>query len=373
MSKKIIISVTNDLINDQRIDRISNSLTKAGVEVLLVGRFRKNSSAINIRDYKTLRFKLLVERGFLFYAVYNIRLFIFLLFNRADALLSNDMDTLPANFLAAKFKRIPVYFDSHEYFSEVPEIINRKYVKKIWIFFENLLLPKIKFSYTVCKSIAKIYKDKYHIDSHVIRNLPYKKVDLIQALPEELIPFKDIRKIIYQGSLNIGRGLEMMVETMRFLENTVFIIAGEGDISARLRKKVSENNLSNKVVFLGKIPIYELYRYTVNADLGISLEENLGLNYYYALPNKLFDYIQAQVPVLVSDFPEMSSVVNNFKIGLTTNERSPEKLAAIIQEAFDDRNRYNQWKNNLKEAANELCWENEENKLINLFQLSKLI
>jgi glycosyltransferase involved in cell wall biosynthesis len=373
MSKGVIVSVTNDLESDQRVDRVANTLTKAGIEVLLVGRMLHSSILLKDRNYKTHRFNVLVRNGFLFYATYNIRLFFFLLFRKADALLSNDLDTLPANFFASRLKRIPLFFDSHEYFPEVPELINKKFVKKIWIIIEQFFLPKIKYSYTVCNSIAEIYKEKYNITPFVIRNLPYRKAETTLNKTNSVLKFDNKKIVLYQGSLNIGRGLELMLETMKFLENTMFVIAGEGDISSILHKKVTEKGLKEKVVFLGRIPISELYQYTASADLGISLEENLGLNYYYALPNKLFDYIQAHVPVLVSDFPEMRAIVNKYNIGFSTNETDPEKLAFIIENIFKDQYRYNQWKMNLKQAAVELCWENEEKKLIELFRQTGVI
>jgi glycosyltransferase involved in cell wall biosynthesis len=373
MPKRVIVSVTNDLASDQRVDRVATTLTKAGIDVILVGRKLSCSILLKDRIYSTHLFSLLFRKGFLFYATYNIRLFIFLLFRKADALLSNDLDTLPANFFASRLKRIPLLFDSHEYFPEVPELVKKRIVKKIWVFIEQFFLPRIEYSYTVCDSIAGVYEEKYNIKPFVIRNLPYRKSEKTKNKTNSVLRYDNKKIVFYQGSLNIGRGLELMLEVMKFLKNTVFIIAGEGDISSILREKVSEQGLEEKVVFLGRIPIHDLNKHTSYADLGISLEENMGLNYYYALPNKLFDYIQAHVPVLVSDFPEMSAIVNKYNVGVSTNEKDPEKLAFIIENIFKDQDRYNQWKINLEIAATELCWENEEKKLLELFRLAGLI
>ncbi|MBN2805024.1 MAG: hypothetical protein JXR22_00055, partial [Prolixibacteraceae bacterium] len=119
--------------------------------------------------------------------------------------------------------------------------------------------------------------------------------------------------------------------------------------------------------FLGKVSPEELLKHTLKAHLGISLEESKGLNYYYALPNKLFDYIQARVPVLVSDLPEMASIVNHYRIGKVTNTSDPRQLAAIFEEMLTDLSQRRLWLQNLEKASAELCWENEEHKLMALY------
>ena len=137
---------------------------------------------------------------------------------------------------------------------------------------------------------------------------------------------------------------------------------------------VEKEQLKDKIVFLGRIPHETLHEYTVQADLGFSLEENLGLNYYYSLPNKLFDFIAAGVPLLVSPFPEMEAIVKKYQIGKVVNEApTPKELAKTISEIFSDDSEYDLWKQNTIKAKTELCWEEEEKKLISLFTASGLV
>jgi glycosyltransferase involved in cell wall biosynthesis len=369
--KKIIISVTNDLVADQRVHRVACTLHGEGANVLLVGRFLPESKPIIDRAYPTYRMSLPINKGPLFYACYNLWLFFFLLFHKTDGLVSNDLDTLPANFLASKIKMVPLVFDCHEYFPEVPELVNRPKIKAFWIKIEKLFIPKIKFGYTVCGSIANIYKGKYGVQFSVVRNLPFRKINKNVEPKFKIGGGKKI--IIYQGALNVGRGIELIMDAIQFLNNVVFVIAGDGDIADKLKEKTINEKLGEKVIFLGRMPLDELHQYTVQADLGMSLEENLGLNYHYALPNKLFDYIQAGVPVVVSDFPEMSRIVCEFNIGLAVNERNPEKLAIILNEMLTNEELRLNWKQNLVKASDELCWEKEKHVLVDIYRKAGLL
>ena len=130
-SKSIIVSVSNDLSHDQRVAKVCSSLYSEGYNVLLVGRKLSNSQPI-VRAYKTHRIKLLFKKGFLFYAEFNLRLFFYLLFKNTHVYHSNDLDTLLANWLSAKLRNKKIVYDTHEYFTGVPEIQNKPFIKWSW-------------------------------------------------------------------------------------------------------------------------------------------------------------------------------------------------------------------------------------------------
>lgn len=363
--KRVVVSVTNDLVTDNRVHKVCTSLSSFGFEILLVGRKLINSETI-CRIYPTKRFRLIFNKGPLFYAEYNFRLFFFLLFVRVDIMLSNDLDTLYANYLASKFRNKKLVYDSHEYFTEVPELIGRKRTQNIWKKIERRIVPKIKNAYTVCESLANIYNEKYKVSFKVVRNVPLKIVESFSTIDLAILNSKKV--ILYQGALNIGRGIEKMISAMKYLENSVFVIIGSGDITENLKLLVEKEGVAGKVIFLGRIPFEKLSAYTKLADIGISLEENRGLNYYYSLPNKIFDYIQAGVPVIVSDFPEMKRIIEDYKVGICISENDPEKLAVIIKEILTDEFLQKEWKCNLFKAAEDLCWEKEEKILKKIYE-----
>ncbi|QIA08022.1 glycosyltransferase [Draconibacterium halophilum] len=359
--KQIIVSVTNDLVSDNRVHKVCTSLEKMGFEILLVGRKLKTSPELT-RTYPTHRMHLFFTQGACFYAEYNFRVLLFLLFRKADVLLANDLDALTANYLASKIKRVPLVYDSHEYFTEVPELIDRPRVKKIWEWLESKMLPNLKHCYTVCDSIAAIYHEKYGTAFKVVRNIPVGNVESHKnkkSTQEKII--------LYQGAINIGRGLEQAIKAMHFIDDAQLVIAGDGDIKEQLEELVSTEKLENKVRFTGRLSIGELAKLTPTADLGLSIEEDLGLNYRFALPNKLFDYIHAGVPVLVSNLPEMTAIVEEYNIGEISHSHHPKDLAQSISKALINSDKRIIWMENLMQAAKELTWKNEEKVLKSIF------
>ena len=356
--KRIVISVTNDLTTDQRVEKTCEALSEIGYDVVLVGRKLKTSLPIQ-KNYKTVRFRLLFNKGFLFYAEFNIRLFIFLLFTKKNLLFSNDLDSLLPNYLLSLLQQKTLVFDSHELFSEIPELVTKPRIKNFWLYLEKKLIPKLKNVITVSNSIKNHYLNLYGVSATVVRNIPkIQKID-----PKEFDVNTDEKKIIlYQGAVNIGRGIELMIDTMPLLDKYLFIVIGDGDILKELKEKVKLQNLNNKVKFLGKKSPEELKKLTLSASIGMSLEEDLGLNYRYALPNKVFDYLHANIPVIIADLPEMRALIEKYSIGEILTERSPEVLAKIIKQMTTK-----SYKKELAMAKEKLNWSKEKKKLTSIF------
>jgi len=357
---RITVSVTNDLVTDQRVHKVCTTLMQNGYEVKLIGRALPHSKPVK-RPYQTKRMNLIFYHTIFFYVEYNIRLFFYLLLNKTDIFLSNDTDTLLANYFASVIRKKPLVFDAHEIFPEAPEITDRKWVKKVWTKIEDFVFPHLKNTYTVCDSIAAYYNEKYKIDMQVVRNIPLKKVMPARLSSEApSIDAKGKKVIIYQGAVNVGRGIEWMIDAMPYLDNFVFYVLGDGDKLKELKEKVKKMRLTEKVIFLGRIPFENLPEYTAHADIGINLLENWGLNYYYSLPNRIFDYIRESVPILASDFPEIHNIIARYNVGMLVNNFAPQYLASVVKRmALEGKN------HSAFAAANaELCWENEATVLL---------
>jgi glycosyltransferase involved in cell wall biosynthesis len=367
--KKIIISVINDLVTDQRVNRAALTLYHSGMDVILVGRKLKKSLPVDDRPYQTKRFRLWFEKGPLFYAAYNLRLLFFLLFEKADFYLSNDLDTLLPNFISSRIKKVPLVYDSHEYFTEVPELINHPFKRLVWVAIEKWIFPKLKYVMTVNNSIAKIYSEKYRVDVQVVRNVPFtpdKTLNNEQRITWHIPENKKV--FLFQGAgINIDRGAEEAIRAIEDVDNAVLLFIGGGDVIDKLKDAVRERSLNHKVFFIPKQPMYELIRFTRMADFGITLDKATNLNYRYSLPNKLFDYIHANLPVLSTDLTEVKCIIEKYDIGMITSSYDPQSIVKKMREMISDENRIAQWKKNLNIAAAELCWENEQQRFLEVF------
>lgn len=360
------MSVTNDLTYDQRVHKVCLSLKELNFDVLLVGRFLKDSSLLE-RPYAIKRFHLLFKKGFLFYAFYNIRLFVFLLFKKVDVLHANDLDTLFANWLISRIRKKEIIYDSHEYFTGVPEIQHRPLVKKTWEKIEKLIFPKLKNVFTVNQSIADIYKNKYNVEVKVLRNLPFKNIiEKTQTKQSLKLPLNKSIIILQGAGINIDRGAEELLEAIAISDNLFLCIVGSGDVIEILKKRSCSEDLRNKVLFTGKLNYSDMMQYTMNSTVGVSLDKDTNINYRLSLPNKIFDYVKADIPVVCSNLIEVAAIVNQFQIGLISPSHDPEDILNTINKLIDS-NEQNQYKPNLHKAMEVLNWENEVKVLINTY------
>jgi Glycosyltransferase len=361
-----IVCVTNDLTTDQRVHKTCMTLQKCGYWVVETGRLLPESLPLE-RPYFTLRRKLWFRKGPQFYAEYNIRLFLYLMSARVDLIFANDLDTLPAAWLASKLRKKRLIYDTHEYFTETPELVNRPRTQAVWKALEDYLFPKLTDVLTVNNSIAKLYGDKYNKTVHVSRNIPPTYAPERLKTRKELGLPTDKRILILQGTgINIQRGAEEAVEAMQYLENEVLLVVGSGDVFPVLKKMVADLKLENKVLFKSKMPFAELRQYTMNSDLGLAIDKDTNLNYHFSLPNKLFDYIHSGIPTLSSVLVELKQIIDRYDIGYYIQNHNPEHIAEVIKAIFNDEERYNAVKQNTVKAKSDLCWENEEKVLAGL-------
>jgi len=377
--KLITVTVISDLVTDYRVHKICQTLHNEGYRVHLIGSRNKRSLELKSRDYQTDRIKLWFTGTALFYAEFNIRLFFRLLQQKPDIFLGNDLDVMPATMLVARLKKKPVVYDSHEYFLGMAGMENKPIRRNIWKFIEARIFSRLKYMYTVSDSIRNLYRRIYHKKLFVVRNLPLKdplnpaltaeEKDWIRSIDERIPDNKNL--LIFQGAgINESRGAEELVYSMIFLDASDYhlLIVGGGDVFPKLEKMIGQNHLSEKITLIPKVPFAVLGHFTRKAQLGISIDKSSVLNHKYSLPNKLFEYLHAGVPVLASRLVEQERIINEYEVGAFIEDYQPEHIADKIKEIFADPLLLSRWKQNTCKLREILNWENESKIVIDIFK-----
>lgn len=362
----ITVLVSNDIEHDQRISKVCGTLRALGFECVVVGRMLPLSKAFACED-QIVRFKLPFHRGAGFYIFLQIRLFLFLLTHKTDVILANDLDTLLPAWLISRLRNKILVYDSHEYFTEAEGLVGRSFQKKIWLSVEKFIFPKLKYVFTVNETIASIYREQYKVNIQVVRNVPLRRnipetsTRISLSLPE------DQKIIVLQGAyLDPGRGGMEAVEAMQFLDNCMLLIIGSGKDLPNMKARTAALSLEKKIRYIDRIPYEKMIAYTRCADIGLSLDKPIALNYKYSLPNKVFDYAQSGIPVIVSDLPELRRIITEYSFGWIVDEITPESISTAIQSALNGGD-YQLKKQNAQLAAISLNWQKEQEVLISVY------
>ena len=374
MGKKVIISVISDLVTDQRVHKVSLTLQEVGHEVLLIGARRKNSLPLQPRPYRAERFPMIFQKKIFFYGEFNLRLFFRLLFVRGDIFLGNDLDVMPAVWLAARMRGKPVVYDTHEYYLGMPELKGRPFVRKVWQQIEAFIFPRLRYIYTICDSFCELYRKDYGKELRSVRNVPYRRLANTEPpLPPEIesrLP-RDKSFLLFQGAgINPERGVEELVMAMPYLDPARFhlVIVGSGDIFPLIEKMVADKGLSDRITLLPKLPFEMLRSVTRRAHLGLSLDKPTNINHIYGLPNKIFDYLHSGVPVLVSRLVELEKIVTTYQVGGFIDNHEPAHIASRIEEILKDTATMERWRLNTEKVRNDLNWESEGRIIVEIFE-----
>ena len=364
LAPPLLFAVTTDLCFDQRMQRICGSLAAAGYRVQLVGWQRPASPPLTPQPYAQHRLRGWFQRGKLFYIEYNLRLFFYLLGQQAAAWCAADLDTALPVWLRAKLGGQPFVYDAHELFTEVPEVVARPAVQRIWRWVEGFVVPRARLAYTVGPALARVFEQRYGRPFAVVRNVSRLRPD------DAPTSSPTGGYILYQGALNVGRGLENLLAAMPQVAGRL-VICGEGDLSAALRERAAKLGLlaSGQVEFRGFVLPEALREVTRHATVGIMLLENIGLSYYYSLANKFFDYVHAGIPQVLIDFPEYRALNEQFDVAELVADTAPATLAAALNRLLPggEPARYQHLADNCRRAAPQLSWQHEEQVLLQLW------
>lgn len=353
-NKKIIIAFLGNIHFDSRCFNLFHSLSKENYVKFLGFEWvnRKIESNENIIVKKINR-----KNSILFYLNYYIRITASLIKNKSDIYIAGDLYSLPAVVVAAVLYDAKVIYDSRELFSKLAGLRNKPLQQKFWIIIEYMF---IRFAdiITVTGPMDKNFLvSKYGLNNVLLlRNLPLfqEKYHYQKVIESE----QDIT-LVYQGVMLEGRGLEILLRILKDVSGINLYLIGDGELTPKLKMLVKEFELSERVNFIGSVHQNELSNFTSQGDVGISFIENISESYYYALPNKMFEYLMCGLPVIVSNLPQMKDIVEKYNVGWIVKERDEDDLKRVLLTIKENKQQISFFSNNAILAAKELNWERE--------------
>lgn len=359
--KKVLITFLGNINYDTRCKNLYDTLSANNYDVEFLGfdwlteGFRETRGEISIIKLK---------KGFFsipFYLKFIWHIKVKLITTKESIIFAEDIYTLPFAVIFGKLKSAKIYYDSRELFGYLAGLKEKKIKQAFWKWTEKFFIKKADYVMVTGPMDCEFLKKEYGIKNLILlRNLPrYYKPELNLDLHSHLLIDKSNKIILYQGVLLKGRGIEKIFSVLNDLPDCVFVIAGGGEFEQHYRKLADEMKVSDKVFFLGKLTQDELPKITASVDVGVSIIENLSISYYHALPNKLFEYIMADVPVIVSNLPQMKEVVEKYDVGYAVEFENKDELISAIKKLTEDEDLYESKKQNCHIASQELNWEKE--------------
>jgi glycosyltransferase involved in cell wall biosynthesis len=366
-----------EFINDARVTKEAKTLCDAGHKIIVIAlkshdtlefekRFNFEISRINIST------RYLLPKGQIFfffkYLEFVFQVVIKLLKMKIDLYHAHDLETLPIAYIISKIKRRPIIYDSHELYIDVDK--HHPIARKVWYIVEKLLVKKIKTIIFTTVSRGRVFSHRYGVSlPKIIMNCQYLNFQSkTNVLREQLHISNNNKILIYQGKIAPSRGIDILIETMKYLENIVLVVIGPGNYKESLQKKIDTHKKRDKIYILDPVPWATLASVTASADLGVFLLQNVSLQYYYALSNKIFEYLSAGLPVVFSDFPEMRKLIVENEVGFVVDETNPKTVAEAINTILSNKSLYNKMSKNAKRIVTEKYnWEIEGQKLLDIY------
>jgi glycosyltransferase involved in cell wall biosynthesis len=372
----ICMFIMNEFTNDARVTKEITSLVKAGHRITVMALQSRTTPALERKDGAVVhripvRLRYFLPKGpvsfFLKYLEYVVRSVAASVPVPFDAFHAHDLETLPIGFILSKVKGKPLVYDSHELYVEYEK--HGPVQKRFWRAVEKLLIHRTTRNITIDGSIADELSARYSIDPPlVLMNCtppPADRKAERNLLREKLGIPPGHKIILYQGVVDSSRGMDVLLDAMLEVERAVLLIMGTGAYKTVLERRIRHSSLKKKVLFADPVPYHELFSYTREADIGVSILQNICLNNYFSLSNKFFEYLSAGLPVVFSDFPEYRKTIRENDVGLLVNEKDPHDVAKALNQLIGNSRLCRRMSRNaLRMIRNRYNWTLEEKKLI---------
>jgi len=363
-SRSAVIAFLGNAYHDSRVVNLIESLNKLNIDTTTIS-FDWKSENFKSQTGKTSVYKLDKSKSSL---IYYFKFFYLLtrdlLKNKADYYFAEDIYTLPTVYFFAKLNKGKIFYNSREIYAHLAGLRNRGIVQKIIAKIESKFIKKVDMVLVTGEMDADFIKESYSINNlFVLRNLPKFQKDILNIdLHEKLNIPKEDKILLYQGVVLEGRGIIKIINILEKVPNAHFVIIGDGEYKKQFENEANKLSVTDRIHFMGVVNHSELLSYTVSADIGVTLIENISISYYYALPNKLFEYIMAGVPVLASNLPQMKRVIDEYKVGKYVDPEDENELINTLNEMINNEENLDEYRKNCENASKELNWEAEFKK-----------
>lgn len=366
-SVDIAFALTGDPRVNSRALRQLHLLSELGLKVLVLGLgIPVGMTGMNIKDVTLMCLPRPTGSGPRFFWRNHRQFKSALKYVKSKVYHASDLYTLPAMRQVADRHNARLVFDARELYTHLPSTTRRPWVRTTWEILQHLHIHRANCVYTVSESIAHHLQKKYNAQNIcLMRNIPAPQTaPPTRSLRERLALPPNVTIILHQGNLQKHRGATMMVEAMLHTDDAVLVFMGDGPLRSDIEHLVQILELQSKVRFIDPIPPEKLLSVTASADLGLTFLEDCCLNHRYALPNKLFEYLAAGVPVIASDLPEISQIIQRFNVGSVVPPGNTKALATALNRAVSDTELRQTWVTNTPDVQNIFNFTTESERFI---------
>ena len=288
---------------------------------------------------------------------------------RADAYHAHDLDALWPAARAARRRGAPLVYDSHELWTEQSSLVGRPGVRAFWSLLERRTIRRARRVLAVSPSIARELERRYGLpEVTVLRNLPPHRDPVASGrLRDALVLADEAPLFLYQGGFLTANGLGEQIAAMARVSGAHLALLGDGPTEPALRRQVRHAGLEDRVHFVPRVPFDVLHEYTCSADVGLCLIRPTGESFRYSLPNKLFEYLMAGLPVIGGDTPEIRAVLESTGAGLVVDATDTAAIARSLGALRDDGDGRRRLAAAARVVATQYCWEREAPALLELY------
>ncbi len=382
-----------DVMDDPRVYRQATTMAQAGYNVVVIGRSlsandppREHSHGVTVIRVRNLLPKLFIAREkalnllkegeFLIRAlIANLQMAVKAIRLGVDIYHAHEIGALPVGYTLKHLTGAKLVYDAHELYTESSSMQRAsRWFRGLFEAVQSYILPKVDGITTVGETMAQEMYRRYKCSRPVIvRNCPrWEQTDATQrnALRRALGLTEDQKIVLFQGAYAPYRGLEQIVESTKFLrEDGVIVLRGWGEMENELRALAQGLRVSDRIFFVEPVAAREVVNAAIGADIGVMAYLPDLLNYKYASPNKVFEYMMAGLAIAASDLPEIRGIIEETGSGVLFDPYDPKSIASAINKLISDEELLRSAQRNARRAAREKYnWEKESQKLLSLYE-----